>query len=131
SRATGAAGARASGGATGAAGRAGTGGLAVGGSTGGGGRTGSAGSRGTGGAGGGANCVDSIRQMGYAYPGAPACSMCKDNTTDLSTKCMDMVDCLEKGYPCAGNCQTNCLNMSGGSGVLSTCVNALVKVACP
>ena len=50
--------------------------------------------------------------------------MCKDNTTDLSTKCMAMIDCIEKSYPCTGNCQTNCLNMSGGSGVLSTCVTA-------
>ena len=68
--------------------------------------------------------------MGYAYTGAPPCSMCKDNTTDLSTKCMAMIDCIEKSYPCTGNCQTNCLNMSGGSGVLSTCVNALVSAAC-
>jgi hypothetical protein len=57
--------------------------------------------------------------------------MCKDNTADLSTKCEDMIDCIEKSYPCTGNCETNCLNMSGGSGVLSTCVNALITAACP
>jgi hypothetical protein len=125
----GTAGRAATGGATGAAGRTGTGGGA--GQTGAAGRTGGAGSTGTAGAGGAANCVDQIRQMGYAYPGAPACSMCKDNTTDLSTKCMSMIDCVEKSYPCSGNCQTNCLNMVGGSGVLSTCVNALVSAACP
>ncbi|HSS37869.1 MAG TPA: hypothetical protein VLT58_03795, partial [Polyangia bacterium] len=119
---TGAAGART----TGVAGRSGAAG-----STGTAGRTGAAGARATGGAGGGANCVDSIRQMGYAYPGAPACSMCKDNTADLSTKCTTMIDCIAKSYPCTGNCETNCLNMSGGSGVLSTCVNTLVAAACP
>ncbi|HVV16971.1 MAG TPA: hypothetical protein VHH90_07180, partial [Polyangia bacterium] len=130
--ATGGAGRAGTGGATGAAGSTGVAGsTGAAGSTGGAGRTGAAGARGTAGAGGGANCVDSIRQMGYAYPGAAPCSMCKDNTADLSTKCMSMIDCMEKSYPCAGNCETNCLNMSGGSGVLSTCVNALVAAACP
>jgi len=131
---TGAAGARATGGTTGAAGRFGTGagGVAAGGASGGSaGRTGAAGARATGGAGGSANCVDSIRQMGYAYSPAPPCSMCKDNTTSLATKCEAMIDCIAKSYPCTGNCEINCLNMSGGSGVLSTCVNALVTAACP
>jgi hypothetical protein len=58
--------------------------------------------------------------------------MCKDNSTDLSAKCMAMVDCLEMSYPCiTGNCLTNCLNMAGGSGVVSTCVNMLTAAACP
>ena len=56
--------------------------------------------------------------------------MCADNGTSLETKCKTMIDCLDTNYPCSGNCQTNCLNMVGGSGVLSTCVNALTSAAC-
>ncbi|HXJ21503.1 MAG TPA: hypothetical protein VMT03_14845 [Polyangia bacterium] len=92
---------------------------------------GSAGTTGQGGLGGAVNCIDSIRQMGYAFSPAAPCSMCKDNSTDLSAKCESMIDCMEKSYPCTGNCETNCLNMAGGSGVVSTCVNALVGAACP
>ena len=43
---------------------------------------------------------------------------------------MTMIDCIEAAYPCTGNCLTNCLNLAGGSGVLSTCVNALTSAAC-
>jgi len=118
--------------ATGGIGGRGTGGAGTGGIPGTGGLGGMIGQGGGGGgAAGAANCVDSIRQMGYAFSPAAPCSMCKDNTTDLSTKCASMIDCMEKAYPCTGNCETNCLNMVGGSGVLSTCVNALVTAACP
>jgi hypothetical protein len=41
-----------------------------------------------------------------------------------------MIDCYDTHYPCTGNCPTDCLNMAGGSGVVSTCVNALVSAAC-
>jgi hypothetical protein len=78
----------------------------------------------------GANCVDDIRVMGYAFPPAAPCSMCKDNQTSLETKCEAMIDCLAAKYPCTANCATECLNMVGGSGVLSTCVNALTAAAC-
>jgi hypothetical protein len=110
-------------GTTGTAGRTGTTGIA--------GRTGAAGVRGTAGAGGAANCIDAIRQMNYAYPGAPACSMCTDNGSSLATKCESMIDCMAKSYPCTGNCETNCLNMANGTGVLQTCVDALIGASCP
>jgi hypothetical protein len=41
-----------------------------------------------------------------------------------------MIDCFDAHYPCTGNCPTDCLNMAGGSGFLSTCVNALANAAC-
>ncbi len=126
----------ATGGVPGTGGVAGGGGKGTGGVAGTSGTGGVAGTTGQGGTAGGggappANCIDSIRQMGYAYSPAAPCSMCKDNTTDLSIKCEAMIDCMEKAYPCTSNCETNCLNMVGGSGVLSTCVNALVTAACP
>src|SRR5206468_2457989 len=70
-------------GTTGAAGRGGTTGTA--------GATGTAGTTGAAGRS-GANCVDNIRVMGYAYSPAQPCSVCKDNQTDLSAKCMMMID---------------------------------------
>ena len=78
-----------------------------------------------------ANCVDAIRMMDYAYPPAKPCSMCFDNQTSLETKCKAMVDCLFTMYPCtSGNCQTNCLNMAGGSSIVAGCANALTAAAC-
>ena len=68
--------------------------------------------------------------MGYAYPPAMPCSACMDNQTSLEMKCKSMIDCMETNYPCNTGCQTNCLNTVGGSGVLSTCVNALTTAAC-
>ncbi len=81
-------------------------------------------------AGRGANCVEDIQLMGYAFPPAQPCSACFDNQTSLETKCEMMIDCLEASYPCTSNCYTQCLNMVGGSGVLTTCVNALTTAAC-
>ena len=92
--------------------------------------TGAAGMTGTGGTPAAANCVDEIRVMGYAFPPAQPCSMCKDNQTSLETKCEGYIDCLASKYPCTSNCATECLNMVGGSGVLSTCVNALITASC-
>jgi hypothetical protein len=74
--------------------------------------------------------------MSYSYPGAPACSMCKENGNDVSKKCMDMIDCLESKYPCTkatnpNNCYTNCLNTAQGDSIVDGCANALVSAACP
>jgi hypothetical protein len=41
-----------------------------------------------------------------------------------------MIDCLEPNWPCTGNCQTACLNQVGGSGVVTSCVQALTTAAC-
>jgi hypothetical protein len=58
--------------------------------------------------------------------------MCHDNSTDLSTKCEAMIDCMEKNYPCSTSmCQTTCLNAAMGSAPVATCANALVSAACP
>ena len=73
--------------------------------------------------------------MSYSYTGAPACSACKENSQDLSMKCMAMIDCLESKYPCTkatnpNNCYTNCLNTAQGDMSVDTCANALVTAAC-
>jgi hypothetical protein len=66
--------------------------------------------------------------MGYSYTGAQPCSMCKENSTDLSMKCMSMIDCLATNYPCTGNCYNSCLNANGDA-VVGGCANALLTAA--
>jgi hypothetical protein len=84
-----------------------------------------------GGAGGSAakNCIDAIKLNGYSATGASPCSACKANQTDDSAKCEAMIDCEDTGYPCTGNCPTNCLNTAQGDGVVQACVNALLTAA--
>jgi hypothetical protein len=111
------------GGVTGTAGTAGTAATA--------GTTGTAGGGGRGGTGIiGANCVENVKLMGYAYPPAMPCSACFEASTSLETKCRTMIDCLDANYPCTGNCYTMCLNTAGGTGPLSSCVTGLVDAAC-
>ena len=81
------------------------------------------GTTGTGG-GTGANCVDNIMLMGYAYPGAMPCSACIENGMSREALCKQMLDCLETSYPCTGNCYLMCRNM-GVSGPTEQCVTAL------
>ena len=83
------------------AGRGGT--TGTGGAAGRGGSTGTGGTTGTGG-GTGANCVENIILMGYSYPPAMPCSACIDNNMSREAQCKQMLDCLEAGYPCTGNC---------------------------
>jgi hypothetical protein len=96
----------------------------------GGGGAGGAGAGGRAGAGGG-NCVTKIQQNGYAFGSAAPCSVCKDNSTSLKDKCEDVIDCLEKKWPCSGSCQTECTNAAGASMPAITCVEMLKAAACP
>jgi hypothetical protein len=126
---TGAGGVRGTGGVTGAGGARGTGGA-----TGSGGTPGTGGARGAGGAGGaggGGGCIAAIIAGRYAFPPAAPCSACNDNGMSLADKCMGMIDCLTSCTSGNGNCQTNCLNSVGGSGVLATCVNNLTAACGP
>ncbi len=122
-------GGKATGGITGTGGVAtggitGTGGVATGGITGTGGTaTGVAGSTGT-----AANCVDAIKMAGYVA-GSQSCAACKDNNTSQASICEMVVDCLDKMYPCTGNCQLGCYNSAGASGVVMGCVSALLSAA--
>ncbi len=114
-------------GGAGAGGRAGTGGGA--------GETmGGAGTNGKGGAGGGGpakNCIDAIKLNGYVSTPAAPCSACKDNQTDESAKCEMMIDCEDAaGYPCTGNCVSNCQNTAGADVVVAGCVSSLVSASC-
>ena len=124
-------GATSSGGATGTGGSAGAGGVSGTGGRGTGGSAGATGSGGgvaaTGGAGGG-NCVTKIITAGYVTA-AQTCADCKDNSTPLESKCKLMLDCLEKMWPCTA-CQTECLNMAGGSAPVATCVDKMTKSSC-
>ena len=121
----GAAGAGARGGTTGSAGTTGAGGT--------GGAAGTAGGAGRGGAGGmpiGANCADSIKLNGYAWPPAQPCSACLDNGISQATKCESIINCVDQNYPCTGNCLTNCQNQAGANLVVLSCVNSLLNAAC-
>jgi hypothetical protein len=108
------------GGTTGRGGTTGAGGTG-GSTTGRGGTTGTAGGTGT-------NCVDNIRVMGYAYPGANPCSACVENNISREALCKQMLDCLEASYPCTGGCYLSCKNM-GISGPTEGCVTALLTAA--
>lgn len=92
-----------------------------------GGTTGTAGAGGTSSA---KNCIDAIKLNNYSATGAPPCSMCKNNQTDESARCEAMIDCEDTGYPCSGNCPTDCLNTAMGDGVVKDCVSALVTASC-
>lgn len=124
-----------SGGASSSGGQGAGGGLAsggraaTGGSVGSGGASSSGGRSGTGGGAGGGNCLTTVQAAGYSS-GSAMCSSCRDNSTPLADKCMAMVDCMASQWPCSGNCETNCLNMVAGSGIVANCVDALVTAAC-
>ena len=75
-------------------------------------------------------CMSEIVGNGYSCGAAKSCSQCMDNSTSLEDKCKTMVNCLQGQWPCSGNCWQECLNKSGGSGVLDTCVKALQTAAC-
>jgi hypothetical protein len=129
------------GGATGTGGR-GTGGGASAGTSGGAGTTGTDagaaggadGGAGMNGAGGrmvdaGSGCVATLINNGYAAGTAIPCGMCQENGMSRAQLCMNIIDCIAPRYPCTG-CFTDCSNMSGGSGPVMDCVNALVTAAC-
>jgi hypothetical protein len=119
------------GGLTGAGGVAGKGGAAGGGGakTGSGGTAGGAGGA-RGGSGGATNCVDAIRDNGYAYSGAQPCSACLDNGINRSAACQAVIDCLADSYPCSGNCVINCENNAGANTVVKLCVENLYTASC-
>jgi hypothetical protein len=113
----------------GMAGRGGTTGQA--GTFGRGGTTGSGGRGGTGTT--GANCVDDIVNMNYAFPPAAPCSACMENNMSRQALCQAMIDCLNTTTPCSSsssNCWLTCRNMNGISGPTEACVLALVNASC-
>jgi hypothetical protein len=78
-------------------------------------------------------CLSDIVANDYACGAAKPCSQCLDNTTSLEDKCVTMVDCLQaKGATASpsSNAWLECLNKSGGSGVLDGCVKSLYTAAC-
>ncbi len=76
------------------------------------------------------NCLSQLIANGYACGSAPPCSACKDNSTSKAAECQAVLDCIEAGYPCTGNCPTECFNKNGGNGPVQTCVTALQTAAC-
>jgi hypothetical protein len=126
--ATGSGGLGVTGGRAASGGRANTGGTGAGGTVtggrGGGGRAGTTGS-----AGGTGNCITDLQDADYSA-GTLACAACFDHGTSIAPKCRSMVDCLAPRWPCSGNCWSECLNMSGGDGVVDTCVRNLTTTAC-
>lgn len=129
-----------------AAGGARNGGNVAGGAVGGGGRVGSGGETGAGGGRGDAsatprdtaiagpevasNCLSEVVANDFACGSAPPCSDCKDNSTSKQAECEAVIKCIAAGYPCSGNCETECFNKNGGNGPVQACVTALKTAAC-
>jgi hypothetical protein len=79
----------------------------------------------------GGNCVDQIKNNGYAFGTVPACSQCKDsNNNSFEPDCKGMIDCLAPKWPCTGNCWNECHNSVTGGQVVGDCVTALTTAAC-
>jgi hypothetical protein len=79
----------------------------------------------------GGNCVQQIKSNGYAFGTVPACSQCKDSSSNsLEPDCKGMIDCLAPKWPCTGNCWTECHNTVAGGQVVADCVTALTNAAC-
>ena len=76
------------------------------------------------------NCLTKLIANNYVCGNTPPCSACKDNSTSKTAECQAVLDCIEAGYPCTGNCTTECFNKNGGNGPVQTCVTALQTAAC-
>ena len=124
------------GGAPGTGGRVSTGGMtgtggavvSTGGVRGTGGVVGGTGGTTGGGGSGAANCAVAIQNAGYSAGSAPPCSACKENSSDKSMNCENVIDCLATHYPCgsANNCALGCNNAGAADGVVTQCVNAIL-----
>lgn len=110
----------------GSGGRAGSGGTGVGGTAAGG--TGSGAGGATGAA--GSNCIARIKANGYSYPGAPPCSLCRENNVSMTAKCRAMIDCLALKWPFTPDQRSDCLNENSSSASVDACVRALEARAC-
>jgi hypothetical protein len=79
-----------------------------------------------------ANCLETVKTNGYAFPPANPCSACQENSESKETACIAMIDCLATNHPCtdANNCWTNCRNKAMASSVSERCASDLKKAAC-